>query len=136
MLRILFVCVENAGRSQMAEAFAKRWAPAGLEVYSAGSRPAASVHPIVAQVLREVGLEIGRNRPKGLDAFPEGTFDVVVGMGCGDACPVARTRRFIQWEIPDPKDQPLEAVRRIRDEVEANVRELLKELPAGNHKTG
>lgn len=130
-MRILFVCVENAGRSQMAEAFAKKWAPAGLEVYSAGSRPAASVHPVVAEVLREVGLEIGRNRPEGLAALPEGTFDVVVGMGCGDACPVARTRRFIQWEIPNPKDQPLEAVRQIRDQVETNVRELLKAAAAG-----
>jgi arsenate reductase len=127
-MKILFLCVENAGRSQMAEAFARRLAPPGLEVFSAGSRPAKEVHPVVAEALREVGLDICRHRPKGLDALPAGEFDLVVGMGCGDACAVVPAKRTIAWEIANPKDQPLEAVRRIRDEIEANVRELLKEL--------
>lgn len=135
-MKLLFLCVENAGRSQMAEAFARKWGPPGVEVFSAGSRPAASVHSAVAEVMREVGLEIGRSRPKGLGDLPAGLFDLAVGMGCGDACPAERFKRMIQWEIPNPKDQPIDEVRRIRDRIEAEVRELLRELSEGSRAAG
>ena len=127
MTRILFLCIENAGRSQMAEAFARRLAPAGVEVFSAGSRPAASVNPAVVEAMRERGLDLGGKIPKGLDALTEERFDVMVGMGCGDACPVRPgAKRTVAWDIPDPKGQPLERVREIRDQIEGKVRELLE----------
>ncbi|MBI3323340.1 MAG: arsenate reductase ArsC [Candidatus Omnitrophica bacterium] len=123
-MKILFLCVENAGRSQMAEAFARRLAPAGVEIFSAGSRPAASVNPVVVEAMRERGLDLSGKTSQGLGALAKERFDVVVGMGCGDACPAPPGARTIVWEIPDPKGQPLETVRRIRDEIEGKVREL------------
>lgn len=129
MTRILFVCVENAGRSQMAEAFARQLAPTGVQVFSAGSRPAASVSPAVVEAMRERGVDLSGKVPRGLDTLAAERFDVVVGMGCGDACPVVHPgARSIAWEIPDPKGQPLERVRKIRDQIEGKVRELLSEL--------
>ena len=127
-MKILFVCVENAGRSQMAEAFARRLAPHGVEVFSAGSRPAKVVHPAVIEAMQEGGVNLAGKVPRGFDALPEGIFDLVVEMGCGDACPTVPAKRTISWEITNPKDQPLEAVRQIRDRIEANVLELLKGL--------
>ena len=129
-MKILFLCVENAGRSQMAEAFARRIAPPGMEFFSAGSRPAASINPAAVEAMRELGFDLRGKTPQGLGRFPGETFDVVVGMGCGDACPAGRAKRTVQWEIPDPKGQAVERVRRIRDEIEGKVRELLKELGA------
>ncbi len=128
MFRILFLCVENAGRSQMAEAFARQHAPSGVEVFSAGSRPLSKIHPIVAETMREAGLEISDRVPKGLSDLPREMFDLVVGMGCGDACPAARAKRRIAWDIPDPKSRPPEEVRRIRDQVDSQVRRLMAGL--------
>ena len=128
MKRILFVCVENAGRSQMAEGFAKALAPQGVEIFSAGSQPAKSVNPVTVEVMRERKIDIGANRPKGFQALPPGIFDLVVGMGCGEACPVGRARRVIQWEIPNPKGQPIEVVRQIRDQIEEKVRNVVLEI--------
>ena len=132
-MRILFVCVENAGRSQMAEAFAKRLAPPGVGIFSAGSSPAESVHPEVIKAMREVGMDLASCKPKGFEALPPGPFDVVVGMGCGDSCPPRESedqsaRRMVVWEIPNPKGQPPEGVRRIRNEIETKVRTLLEDL--------
>lgn len=112
----------------MAEAFARKWAPPGLDLFSAGSHPAKELHPVTVEVMREIGIDLAGRVPKGFDVLPSGIFDVVVGMGCGDACPVKPAKRTVVWEIPDPKGQPLEATRRIRDEIERKVRELLKTL--------
>ncbi len=125
MKRILFVCVENAGRSQMAEAFARRLAPGGVEAFSAGSRPTLSVNPVVVEAMRERSPDLSGKVPRGLDTLAAERFDVVVGMGCGDACPPQPGARTVAWGIPDPKGQPLEAVRKIRDQIEGKVRELL-----------
>lgn len=128
MTRILFVCVENAGRSQIAEAFARRFAPAGVEIMSAGSRPAASLNPTVVEAMRERGFDLSEKSPRGLETLAKERFDVVVGMGCGDACPAQPGARTITWEIPDPKGQPLETVREIRDQIEKKVEALIAEL--------
>ena len=125
MTRILFLCVENAGRSQMAEGFAKAFAPPGTEIFSAGSRPAEVLHPVAVEVMQEKGIDISRQVPKGIDSLPAGTFDLVVGMGCGDVCPAHRAKKTILWEIPNPKGQPMEIVRGIRDQIEQKVRALL-----------
>lgn len=141
-MRILFVCVENAGRSQMAEGFARKLAPPGVEIYSAGSQPAAQVNPIAVEAMQERGIDIRKAKPKGFADLPEGLFDIVVGMGCGDAllsresaqggqaCPTAKAKQVISWEIPNPKGQSIEAVRQIRDTIESKVKALLKEVTA------
>ncbi len=127
-VRILFVCVENAGRSQMAEGFAKALAPNGVEIFSAGSKPAAALNPIVVQAMQERGIDIRLQVPKGFAALPPIQFDVVVGMGCEDACPATLAKRVIEWKIPDPKEQPIETVRIIRDQLENQVERLLLDL--------
>ena len=124
MARILFVCVENAGRSQMAEGFARALAPTGVEVFSTGSAPAKTLNPAAVEAMAERGIDIGSQLPKGFDALPEGSFDLVVGMGCGDACPIQRAKQVLAWEIPNPKGQSLEAVRQIRDQIETKVQDL------------
>ena len=128
-MKILFLCIENAGRSQMAEGFAKTMASPGTEIYSAGSHPAQKLNPVAVEAMKEKSIDISAQSPKGLEALPEGVFDLVVGMGCGDVCPVHRARRTLQWEIPNPKSQPIDTVRRIRDQIEANVRNLLSKDP-------
>jgi hypothetical protein len=127
-VKILFLCVENAGRSQMAEAFARQYAPPGAELFSAGSQPASQIHPEVAEAMRESGIEIGDQVPKGLADLPQEMFDLVVGMGCGDACPAARAKRVIRWDIPDPKNRAPEEVREIRDQIDSQVRRLMAGL--------
>ena len=127
-MRIMFLCVENAGRSQMAEAFARKLGYPGLEVFSAGTQPAQLIHPIVEEVMQEAGMDLTRQIPKGLESLPNGVFDVAIQMGCGDACPTHRAKKVIQWEIPDPKGQSKETVRKIRDLIEGKVRELLSEF--------
>ncbi len=112
----------------MAQAFAKKWAPDGVKVFSAGSRPAGSVHPIVIETMLEKGIDISREIPKGFNTLLEGQFDLVVGMGCGDACPVTRAKRVVSWDIPNPKDQPIKEVRLIRDKIEFLVQSLLEEI--------
>ena len=126
-MKILFLCVENAGRSQMAEAFARRHALPGAEIFSAGSQPAERIHPAVADAMREIGIELAGQTPKGLPDLPEGTFDLAVTMGCGDSCPAVQVKRVVAWEVQDPKDQPPETVRGVRDEISRKVRRLLAE---------
>lgn len=112
----------------MAEGFARALAPPGAEVLSAGSQPAAALNPLVVEAMREKGIDIGRQNPKGLEALPPGVFDVVVGMGCGDACPAAtRAKQVLTWEIPDSKGQTIEAIRKIRDRIEEKIRALFNE---------
>lgn len=120
--RVLFVCVENAGRSQMAEAFARAL---GLEASSCGSAPAARINPEAVEAMREKGIDIAARAPKGFDAVPRA--DVVVTMGCRDACPYVPGERR-EWALADPRGKDLEAVRAIRDQVERRVRDLAEEV--------
>jgi arsenate reductase len=119
--RVLFVCVQNAGRSQMAQALYER---RGGEGRSAGSAPAERVHPEVAEAMREIGLEVGDRRPKGLAREDVEWAELVVTMGCGDACPVLPGKRYLDWELPDPAGAPIEEVRAVRDEIERRAGEL------------
>ena len=129
MRRVLFVCVENSNRSQMAEAFARMHGGAGVEAYSAGSRPSGRVNPKAVESLREKGYDLAAHRSKGLADLPAGEFDVVVGMGCGDeGCAVVPARRRETWDIPDQKELPPEQFREVRDLIEAKVKALLGEL--------
>jgi len=122
---LLFVCVANSCRSQMAEAIAKSLAADRWEVWSAGSSPSGRVHPVAIQAMQELGLDLSGHRSKGLDAIPVRQWDYVVTMGCGDTCPAVPARHRIEWDIPDPIGLPMEEVRRIRDDVVRRVDELL-----------
>lgn len=129
---VLFVCVHNAGRSQMAAAWLARLADGRVEVRSAGSAPAEAVNPAVVAAMREVGIDISAETPKVLTADAVRTSDVCVTMGCGDACPVFPGKRYLDWTLDDPAGQGIEAVRPIRDEIRELVEGLLAEiLPAG-----
>lgn len=127
MANVLFVCVGNQGRSQMAHAFLERLG--GHGVRSAGTRPGDAVHPEVVEVMRERGIDLSGRVPRRLDPEADAAWaDVVVTMGCGDACPVLPGKRYIEWDIEDPAGKSLERVREIRDEIERRVRELAAQL--------
>jgi protein-tyrosine-phosphatase len=125
---VLFVCVHNAGRSQMAAALLARHAGDRVVVRSAGSEPADRLHPVVLEAMAEVGIDLAEERPKLLQADDVRTADVVITMGCGDACPVYPGIRYEDWELPDPAGRPLEEVRAIRAELDVRVRALLRDL--------
>jgi protein-tyrosine-phosphatase len=130
MATALFVCRHNAGRSQMSAALFERAGGGRHRALSAGSEadPAGQVHPQVVEVMREIGIDLAAKRPQRLsDALAE-QADVVVTMGCGDACPYIPGKRYLDWELPDPKDLPVEAVRALRDDIDARVRALAAEL--------
>lgn len=129
-LRLLFVCVENACRSQMAEAFARHHADFGLEVSSAGSDPADRVNPRTGSAMAERGIPLSGAGPTSVDALPEGRWDAVVTMGCGDRCPHLPAERREDWDLPDPADLSDDGFRAVRDEIEERVRRLLRELGA------
>ncbi|HZV05455.1 MAG TPA: arsenate reductase ArsC [Gemmataceae bacterium] len=126
--RILFVCVENSNRSQMAEAFARLHGAGRVEAYSAGSRPSGLVNPRAVKFMREVGYDLTAHESKSLDRFNGTETDVAVTMGCGDACPFVRAGRREEWNIPDPKELPDEGFRQVRDLIEQKVKELLASL--------
>ena len=126
--QILFVCVENSNRSQMAEAFARIHAPPGIEAASAGSRPWGKVNPRAVEFMREVGYDLTTHASKSLDQFEGREVEVAVTMGCGDACPLVRAKRREEWQIPDPKEMPPDQYRAVRDLIEQRVRDLLKTL--------
>ncbi len=128
MKRIVFVCVHNAGRSQVAEAFAKHYGQGAFEVYSAGSTPGSAIHSVVTEAMQEKGIELTGQTPKGLDQLPKVSFDALVTMGCGDACPSVTATTRIDWQLPDPKDLSIEEVRKIRDIIEEKVSTLLETL--------
>jgi protein-tyrosine-phosphatase len=128
--RVLFACRANAGRSVAARLLAERYAAGRAEVLSAGSEPALEVHPEVAAVLLELGLDPSREQPKPFD--PDATYDVVVTMGCGDTCPVYPGARYEDWPLDDPKGQDPATVRRIVAEIDDRVRSLVDELVAGS----
>ena len=127
---ILFVCVANAGRSQMAAALAQRLGGDRVRVRSAGSAPGERVHPAVVEAMREIGVDLARELPKLLTPDAVRAADVVITMGCGDACPVFPGKRYLDWAVADPKDRPLGEVRTVRDEIRRRVEELLRELRA------
>jgi arsenate reductase len=128
MTRALFVCIQNAGRSQMAQAFAQR---AGLEARSAGSRPASAVHPEVVDAMREVGIDLAGRVPHLLDRADAEWADVVVTMGCGDACPVIPGKRYLDWQLDDPHGMGIDGVRAVRDTIERLVAQLAADASAG-----
>ena len=123
---VLFVCVHNAGRSQMAAALLERRAGHQVRVLSAGSEPAARLNPAVVEAMREVGIDISAERPKKLEDGMVRESDVVITMGCGDACPIYPGKRYEDWELEDPAGKDLEAVRRIRDQIAERVDELVR----------
>lgn len=123
-MKALFVCIQNAGRSQMAQAFATA---AGLDARSAGSNPAQHVHPEVVEAMREIGFELASNVPHKLTHEDAEWADVVVTMGCGDACPFIPGKHYVDWELPDPHGMGLDGVRRVRDE----IRRLVTDLATG-----
>jgi arsenate reductase (thioredoxin) len=125
---VLFVCVHNAGRSQMAAGFLSALSAGAVEVRSAGSAPADSVNPTAVEAMAEVGIDIHAEQPKILTSEAVQASDVVVTMGCGDACPIFPGTRYEDWALEDPAGQGIEAVRPIRDQIEARVRGLLDEL--------
>ena len=127
-MRVVFVCLHNAGRSQISQALFERAAGPRHEAQSAGTEPAQHVHPNVVAVMREVGIDLDGRVPKRLTDDMARWADVVVTMGCGDACPVIPGKRYIDWELRDPKDLPLDEVRSIRDDIEARVNGLVKDL--------
>ena len=125
---VLFVCTHNAGRSQMAAALLDRQAAGRVRVTSAGSQPADQLNPAVVQAMAEIGLDISREYPQAAERDKVQAADVVITMGCGDACPVYPGKRYLDWDLPDPAGLELAAVRPIRDQVAALVRDLLRQL--------
>ena len=130
MTRVLFVCRQNAGRSQISEALFRLAADGRHEVRSAGTTPAAHVHPEVVEAMREVGVELSDRAPHELDRADAEWADVVVTMGCGDACPYIPGKRYVDWELRDPAGLPVGEVRAIRDDIRARIAALVRELDA------
>jgi protein-tyrosine-phosphatase len=127
---VLFVCVHNAGRSQMAAALLDHHAHGRVQVRSAGSAPADEINPAVRAAMDEIGVDLSGAFPKKLTTDAVAAADVVITMGCGDACPVFPGKRYLDWELPDPAGKGLDAVRPIRDEIDRRVRELIGQLVA------
>jgi len=130
MARVLFVCLHNAGRSQMSEALFSRAASGDHEARSAGTTPGDRVHPEVVEAMAELGIDLSTRVPAALTDADAEWADVVVTMGCGDECPYIPGKRYLDWELPDPKGRPLEEVRATREEIERRVVELVDELSA------
>jgi protein-tyrosine-phosphatase len=135
-LRVLFVCIENSNRSQMAEAFARMHAASfardhglRIEAFSAGSKPSGRVNPRAIESMRELGYDLATHASKSLDDLPDVPFDAAVTMGCGDACPNVHARLREDWNIPDPKHMPPDEFRAVRDEISERVKSLLVRLP-------
>lgn len=125
--RILFVCIENSCRSQMAEGFARFYGKGRIKAFSAGSRPSGKVNETAIEVMREAGIDISSQPSKGFEALSHEEFDVVVTMGCGDECPFVPARKKIDWKIRDPKGQSIEFFREVRDEIKERILELIGE---------
>ncbi|MEM3459238.1 MAG: arsenate reductase ArsC [Candidatus Bathyarchaeia archaeon] len=130
MKKVLFVCVENAGRSQMAEAFAHHYGKGKIEAVSAGTMPSKEVNQVVVQAMREKGIDISRNKPKLLSTKMVQEADMIIVMGCGaeGICPAPLLNKVTDWELEDPKGKPIEKVREIRDEIERRVKKLVLKL--------
>jgi arsenate reductase len=125
--KVLFVCVENSCRSQIAEAFARKLGQGVLEPSSAGSKPSGRVNPTAVGVMKERGYDLSKHESKGLDGFSGTKWDYVITMGCGDACPFVPSRARLDWKIPDPKAMPKDEFHKVCDLIEKNVRELIRD---------
>ena len=130
MKRVLFVCVENASRSQMAEAFAKHYGKGKVKAMSAGTVPSGEINPIVVEAIKEKGIDISKNNPKLIDMKMVEEADLVITMGCGaqDVCPAPLKKEVIDWQLEDPKGKTLEEVRKIRDEIERKILKLIAQF--------
>jgi len=128
MARVLFVCVQNAGRSQMSEGLFELATDGRHEARSAGSSPAEHVHPEVVEAMRELGVDLADRVPHRLDRADAEWADAVVTMGCGDACPYVPGKRYVDWELPDPSGKSIDEVRAIRDEIASRIGALVREL--------
>ncbi|MGO8990881.1 MAG: arsenate reductase ArsC [bacterium] len=126
--KIVFVCIENARRSQMAQGFTERLGKGKIEAHSAGSRPASQIDPLVIEVMNEKGIDLSAKRPKGLNDLPSIEMDYLITMGCEETCPAVLAKKIVEWEIPDPKGKSIDIVRDVRDMIEERVRALLKEI--------
>lgn len=127
--KVLFVCVENSNRSQMSQAFATIHGGGEIEAYSAGSKPSGIVNPKAIAAMKELGYDLGKHDSKSLDEVKQfAPFDAVVTMGCGDACPWMPAKKFIDWEIPDPKHMEPAEFNKVRDYIETKVKDLLRSL--------
>jgi arsenate reductase (thioredoxin) len=126
--KVIFVCVENSNRSQMAEAFAHMYGDGKIEAYSAGSRPSGRVNPKAIEAMQELGYDLTPHHSKGLDAFNGHEVEVAVTMGCGDECPLVLARQRIDWQIPDPRDMTPDQFRGVRDLIAEKVKKLVDEL--------
>jgi protein-tyrosine-phosphatase len=126
--RVLFVCVENSCRSQIAEAFARIHGGEDIEAFSAGSRPSGQVNPKAIATMNEIGYDLTTHHSKSLDDIPDETYDMVATMGCGDECPFIRAAKREDWQIPDPKAMPPDEFRKIRDEIEERVKAALSSI--------
>jgi arsenate reductase len=126
--RVVFVCVENSNRSQMAEAFARIHGGDRVEAFSAGSRPSGRVNPKAVEAMRQVGYDLTAHHSKGLEEFNGKDFEAAVTMGCGDECPLVLAKQRVDWQIPDPKELPPDQFNEVRDLIERKVKELLATL--------
>jgi protein-tyrosine-phosphatase len=126
--KILFVCVQNASRRQMAQGFAEALAQGKLEVYSAGSSPSSQIDPLVIEVMKEKGIDLSGKRPKSLNELPPVEMDYLITMGCEEACPAVLAKKIVEWEIPDPKGKLIETFREVRDMIEEKVKSLFKQV--------
>jgi arsenate reductase len=126
--KILFVCIENSCRSQMAEGFAKILSKDQFEIFSAGSNPSGKIDDLAIEVMKEKGIDISKQKSKGFEDLPHKNFDYVITMGCGDVCPFVPAQKRIEWEIEDPKGKTKKEFRKVRNEIEKKVKGFLKEL--------
>ena len=127
-IKIVFVCIENARRSQMAQGFAEALGQGELKVYSAGSRPFWAIDPLVIEVMMEKGIDLSSKRPKSLNDLPPIEMDYLITMGCEETCPAVLSKNILEWDIPDPKGKSIDVFREVRDLIENKVRTLLKEI--------
>lgn len=128
MFRVVFLCTENSNRSQMAEAFARRYGEGVLEAWSAGSKPSGQVNPRAIEAMAEKGIDLTPHESKTTDHLPDGPFDAVITMGCGDECPWVAGHHREDWELPDPGPMPYEGLLEVRDKIEENVLGLVSRL--------
>ncbi len=136
LIRILFVCVENSNRSQMAEAFARMRSGDRVEAFSAGSKPSGRINERAISAMAELGYDLRAQRSKGLTEIPQEGYDAAVTMGCGDACPMVDAKLREDWNIPDPKSMEPEGFRKVRDLIDERVRELLARLSSSVRQPG
>jgi len=132
MQKVLFVCIENSCRSQIAEGFARTLSSGIIEAYSAGSRPSGKVNPRAIDVMSEIGIDISKSISKGFGDLPVNNFDYTITLGCQDTCPVIPARKHIEWQIEDPKGKDVDFFRKVRDDIGYRVMELIKNISLDN----